>query len=127
MKDIAMKSTIVAGIALAESSVHQRAEPVTIRVGWSSANASIVPVGLAKKDLMPHYGKSYVVEDVHFAGSPAVITGLGTNGVDFGQLAYSSFAFAIENAKMTDLRIVSDVVPRWRRQSLQRQIRRPQR
>ncbi len=84
-------------------------EPVKIRVGWSSANASIIPTGLEKKELMLHYGKSYTVEPVRFGGSPAVITGLGTGDVDFGQLAYSAFAFAIENAKMTDLRIIADV------------------
>jgi|SRR6185437_11372743 len=112
MKEVCMKRIFAAGLALAGiilSNPSRADEPVTIRVGWSSANASIVPVGLAKKDLMRHYGKSYTVEGVRFAGSPAVITGLSTNSVDFGQLAYSSFAFAIENAKMTDLRIVSDV------------------
>jgi sulfonate transport system substrate-binding protein len=97
-----LAACLVATGALAE-------EPLKIRVGWSNANASVIPVGLEKKELMPRNGQTYVVEPVHFQGTPAVVTGLATGDVDIAQLAFSSVAFAILNAKMTDLRVISDV------------------
>ena len=83
-------------------------EPLKIRVAW------VVPVGnwasivYEKKDLMPHYGKSYVVEPVHFQATPPMIQALAAGELEIADLAYSSLALAIENAGMTDLRIIGD-------------------
>lgn len=57
-------------------------EPLKIRVSW------VVPVGnwasivYEKKDLMRHYGKSYVVEPVHFQATPAMITALASGELE---------------------------------------------
>ncbi len=86
-----------------------RAEPVTIKVGWVLMTSSSVPLSLEKMDLLHHYGQSYVIEPVSIRATSAMVTALATGDVNIGTLAYSSLAFAIQNAKLDDLRIVSDV------------------
>jgi NitT/TauT family transport system substrate-binding protein len=86
----------------------QAQQPLKIRIAW------VVPVGnwasilYEKTDLMPHYGKSYEVEPVHFQGTPPMITALAANQIDIADFAYSSLALAIENAGMDDLRVIAD-------------------
>jgi len=94
-------SCLVTGLA--------RAEPVTIKVGWVLMTSSSVPLSLEKKELLHHYGQSYVIEPVSIRATSAMITALGTGDVNVGTLAYSSLAFAIQNARLDDLRIISDV------------------
>jgi NitT/TauT family transport system substrate-binding protein len=83
-------------------------DPITVRVAW------VVPIGnwasmiYEKKDLMTHYGKSYVAEPVHFQSTPQMITALGAGELEIADLAYSTFAISVENAGMTDLRIIAD-------------------
>lgn len=86
-----------------------RAEPVTIKVGWVLMTSSSVPLSLEKKELLHHYGQSYVIEPVSIRATSAMVTALATGDVNVGTLAYSSIAFAIQNAKLNDLRIISDV------------------
>jgi sulfonate transport system substrate-binding protein len=86
-----------------------RAEPVTIKVGWVLMTSTSVPLSLEKKELLHHYGQSYVIEPVNIRATSAMITALGTGDVNVGTLAYSSLAFAIQNAKLNDLRIISDI------------------
>jgi NitT/TauT family transport system substrate-binding protein len=61
-----------------------------------------------KKDVMRHYGRSYTVETVRFQGTPPMITALAAGELDIADLAYSSFALAIQNAGMDDLRVIAD-------------------
>jgi len=82
--------------------------PVKIRIGWIVIPASMGPLVLEKKDILKHFGQSYVAEAIRFEGTPPVITALASGEVDIGPLAFSSFALAIQNAHMDDLRIVSD-------------------
>ena len=83
-------------------------EPIKIRVAW------VIPVGnwasivYEKKDLMRHYGKTYTVEPVHFQATPPMIQALAGGEIEIADLAYSSFALAVENAGMSDLRIIGD-------------------
>jgi NitT/TauT family transport system substrate-binding protein len=91
------------GAALAQA-------PVKIRVGWIVIPASTAPLVLEKKDILKHFGQSYVAETIHFEGTPPVITALAAGEVDIGPLAFSSLALAIQNAHMDDLRIISDEV-----------------
>ena len=84
--------------------------PVKIRVGWVVVPASTAPLVLEKKDILKHYGQSYVAEGTRFAGTPPVINALAAGELDIGPLAFSSFALAIQNAHMDDLRVISDEI-----------------
>ena len=87
-----------------------RAAPVTIRVGWVVVPASSAALVLAKKDLLANFGKSYVAETIHFEGTPPVITALAAGELEIGPLAFSSFALALQNAHMDDLRVICDEI-----------------
>jgi sulfonate transport system substrate-binding protein len=84
------------------------AEPPKIRIGWVVAGANLPSILFAKQGIAQRQGKTYQMEDVHFAGTPQMITALAAGELDIGSLAYSSVALAIENAKMDDLRIIAD-------------------
>jgi NitT/TauT family transport system substrate-binding protein len=83
-------------------------EPLKVRVSW------VVPIGnwasmiYEKKELMKHFGKSYVAEPFHFQSTPQLITALAAGELEIADLAYSTFAISVENAGMTDLRIIAD-------------------
>jgi NitT/TauT family transport system substrate-binding protein len=84
--------------------------PVKIRVGWVVVPASTAPLVLEKKDLLQHFGKSYVAEATRFEGTPPVITALAAGELDIGPLAFSSFGLAIQNAHLDDLRVIADEI-----------------
>jgi len=103
--------TLAAGTALAADRVRPaQAAPVRIRIGWVVVPASSAALVLEKKDLLTHFGKSYVAEAIHFAGTPPVITALAAGELEIGPLAFSSLALAIQNARMDDLRVICDEV-----------------
>jgi sulfonate transport system substrate-binding protein len=85
-----------------------RAEPVTIRLAWVAPVATWGSILLEKKDLAKHLGKSYVLEPVRFQGTPPMITAMATGELEIGNLAYSTFALALQNARMDDLRVIAD-------------------
>ncbi len=86
-----------------------RAEPVKLRIAW------IVPAGDAplalfnKPGIAQHEGKSYTLEFTHMTSTPSMITALASGAIDLVPFAYSSFALAVENAQLKDLRILADV------------------
>jgi len=84
------------------------AEPVKIRVAYVVPVANWAPLLEAKKDLARHWGKSYVMEAVRFQGTPPMITALANNEIEIGDLAYSSFGLAVQNAGLDDLRVIAD-------------------
>src|ERR1700749_1907503 len=84
------------------------AEPGKIRVAWVAPIANWISIWLDKKDLAKHFGKSYVFEPVHFAGTPPMVTAIANNEVEIGDLAYSTLPIAIKNAGMDDIRIIAD-------------------
>ena len=85
-----------------------RAEPVTIRLAWVIPVATWGSILLEKKDLAKHLGQTYVLEPVHFQGTPPMITALANGELEISNLAYSTFALAVQNAKMDDLRVIAD-------------------
>jgi len=85
-----------------------QAEPVKIRLAYVVPVANWAPILEAKKDLAKHWGKSYVMEAVRFAGTPPMITALANNELEIANIAYSSFGLAIQNAGLDDLRIIAD-------------------
>src|SRR5580704_67400 len=103
---------LAASTALASAGRPARAQtaPVKIRVGWVVVPASLAPLILEKKDILKHFGQSYVAEATRFEGTPPVITALASGELDIGPLAFSSFGLAIQNAHMDDLRVISDEI-----------------
>jgi NitT/TauT family transport system substrate-binding protein len=96
---------VAAGMLLAGAA---QAEPVKIRVAYVVPVANWAPMLEAKKDLAKHWGKSYVMEPMRFAGTPPMITALANNEIEIGDLAYSSFGLAVQNAGLDDLRVIAD-------------------
>lgn len=84
------------------------AEPYHLRIGWVVVPADMIPLMFLRPGLAPHAGKTYVPELIHFSGTPTEMTALATGGLDVAALAYSTFAFGIENAGMADLRVIAD-------------------
>jgi sulfonate transport system substrate-binding protein len=96
-----------AALAIAISGA-RAAEPLVIRDGWVVMSADAVPLVFEKPDILKHYGKSYTVDAIHFQGTSPQITALATGELDIAVLAYSSFALAIENGHLDDLRVIAD-------------------
>ena len=84
------------------------AEPIKIRNSWVAPVTNWASIWLEKKDLAKHFGQSYVMEPVHFAGTPPMITALANNELEISNLAYSTLGIAIGNAGLSDLRIIAD-------------------
>ncbi len=84
------------------------ADPVKIRIAYVVPVSNWPSILLEKQDLGRHLGKSYTLEPTRYAGTPQMITALATGDLDIGNLAYSSLALAIQNAGMTDLRVITD-------------------
>jgi sulfonate transport system substrate-binding protein len=98
----------VCALGLLGTSAAQSAEPVKIRMSWVAPLANWASVVLEKKDLMKNLGKSYTLETVRYQGTPQMITAIANNELEVASLAYSSLAIAIENAGLTDLRVIAD-------------------
>jgi NitT/TauT family transport system substrate-binding protein len=94
-----------------------RAEPLKIRIGWIVTPAELTPYMFAKDGIAVHNGVSYVLEPVHFQGTSLEVTAVEAGELDIAPFGSSSFAIAVENAGMKDLRIladeVQDGVPGW--------------
>jgi len=103
-------AALVVGALLALTGAANAADPVKIRYGWIVLPASWGPILLEKKDLMTNFGKTYVAETYHFAGSSPMVTALASRDIELVQLNFASLAAAIENAGLTDLRIIADEV-----------------
>lgn len=101
---------VLAGmIALALLAPDARAEPPAVRLAWSVMPGELAPVIFATKpDLAPHNGKTYAFAPVHITASPQMIQGLAANEIDIAAFAFSSFPLAVQNAGMTDLRVIAD-------------------
>ncbi len=108
MMTLGLRRAACAAIAVGMMTGLARAEPLTIRAGWGNTPSAMTPIIFARPELLRHYGKSYTLTPIHFAGSAPEITALATGDIDIATLAPSSLALAIENAKLTDLRVIGD-------------------
>lgn len=99
---IAVTAILAANVATAS------ADPLNIRVAWVVVPNNLPPIMFAKPGIARHQGQSYAMEAIHFSGTPQMISAFGANEIDIALLAYSSLAVAIENAGMTDLRVIAD-------------------
>jgi len=85
------------------------AEPVKLRIGWVVAGADAPFQLFGPKGVAVHENVTYAIEGIHFNGTPTMISALATGDIDLAPLAYSSFPLAVQNARMDDLRVISDV------------------
>ena len=85
-----------------------RAEPLLIRNSYVVPVSNWEPMIVEKKDLAKHWGKSYTMEAVRYQGTPPMITALANGELEIANLAYSTLGIAIENAGISDLRVISD-------------------
>jgi sulfonate transport system substrate-binding protein len=84
------------------------ADPLKIRLGIQATPDKFLPMSLHRTDITPHAGKEYDVEFVRFTASSIEVTALATGDIDLATLGFSSFGIAIENARMSDLRVVAE-------------------
>lgn len=84
------------------------ADPLKIRVAWIVPASNIASILFAKPGVALHLGQSYVMEPVHFQGTPPMVTALAVDDLDVAVLGYSSLDLAVQNAGMDDLRIIAD-------------------
>jgi len=107
---LAAAFSILGGAASARA---QSAGPLPIRIAWTVTPGQLIPLlgELAKRhpELMPHQGKSYAAEAVHFNGSTQQITAMAAGELEVAAFAPSSLALAVTNAHL-DMRVVSDVI-----------------
>jgi sulfonate transport system substrate-binding protein len=85
-----------------------QADPVKIRAPWVATPASLIPILFAKDGIAKHKGVSYDFEPIFFSASPTEITALAAGEIEIGTINFSSFPIAVENAGLTDLKIIAD-------------------
>lgn len=100
--------SIAAGVLLAVAARPAVADPVIIRSGYTVIVSGFSPLLLEKKDLMRHFGQSYVLEPRHFQSTSLELTALASGEADIVSLGYSTIAVAVLNAHLNDVRVVAD-------------------
>lgn len=103
-----LRASLILAMALLLGAPVSRAAPVLIRAAWIATPASLLPILFANKSLAKHDGVTYKFEPIHFQGSPAEITAIAAGQIEIATLNFASFPLAVENAGMTDLRIICD-------------------
>jgi len=103
----AFSALLLAG-ALAGAAGARAAEPLTIRHGWVSMANVLSPVVFDNKAVLRHYGTSYVIEPIHFAGTTPQLQALAAGEVDIVTFGNSTILAAVQNARMEDIRIIAD-------------------
>lgn len=96
----------VAAFGMASAS----AEPVKIRISWAVAPAHLTPlIPHAPAGVYRHYGKSYVVEPIHIAGSGPALQALAAGELQMGGLSAQALVLGATRAKL-DLRVVAELM-----------------
>jgi sulfonate transport system substrate-binding protein len=101
---------VLAGVLLALAIGPAGAEPVKIRIGWTSVPVELAPVAFENKAVLKHLGQSYTIELLHFAGSGPLVTAFAAGEVEIGALSPPAFGNAIVSAGLKDLRVVADII-----------------
>src|SRR5215831_4266693 len=104
------RASALAVLALSIGLVPLCAEPLKIRIGWIGAPGQLVPFMFAKQGLAKHLGQSYTFEPLHFSASPLQISALAAGELEIATLGFSSIAFAVQNAGISDIRVIADEI-----------------
>lgn len=95
----------VATAAMASSAA---ADPLKIRQGYGNAPGAMAPIVFEKQDLLKHYGKTYTVEFTRFGGASPQMTAFAAGELDMANFAFANLGMAVINARLEDVRILSD-------------------
>ena len=86
------------------------AEPLKIRISWAVTPAHLTPlIPHAPAGVYRHYGKSYVVEPIHIAGSGPALQALAAGELHMGGLSAQALVLGATRAKL-DLRVVAQLM-----------------
>jgi NitT/TauT family transport system substrate-binding protein len=99
-------SAALLALVIAAAAPSARAEPVTIKAAWAAVPGQMFPILMQMKNVLVHYGKSYTVEAIRAPGSGPQTTALATGDISLAYFAPAAFALAIQNAHMSDLRLI---------------------
>lgn len=83
-------------------------ETLTIRHGYVGLDNGLSPTVFEKRSILRHYGQSYTVEALHFAGTTPELQALAAGEVDIITCGFSTLAAAVLNAHMDDIRVIGD-------------------
>jgi sulfonate transport system substrate-binding protein len=86
----------------------QAQQPVKIRIAWVVPVANSPTILYEIPSILKHKGKSYDIDLVRFQGTPPMIQAMGAGELDIALFAFSTFAIAVQNANMQDLRVIAD-------------------
>src|SRR5215471_1479458 len=84
-----------------------QAEPVRLRVSWAVAPAQFTPLIVAT-GVTRHHGNSYILEAMRTPSSAVSLQAIGIGELELATFTFTQLGPAIQNAGMTDLRIVGD-------------------
>ncbi|MGV6876491.1 ABC transporter substrate-binding protein [Pseudochelatococcus sp. B33] len=104
-----MRLSFAALAALIGWSAVAHAQPVNIRIGWSTMPGHLIPVLYSKPDILKHYGTSYTVEPIRFRGSSPQISAMAAGEIDMGAFGALVLALAVNNARQ-DVKVVADII-----------------
>ncbi|MGH6988717.1 MAG: ABC transporter substrate-binding protein [Stellaceae bacterium] len=99
---------LLLGLGLVGAPGAGAATPVNIRAAFVVPVANIGSILFAKKGVAKYLGKTYTLDMIHFRGTTTQINALATGNLDLGLLGFTSLPLAIENAHLTDLRVIID-------------------
>lgn len=85
-------------------------EPLKLRVGWAVAPAQLTPILFEHPGVAKHNGRSYVLEAQRHAGSSVGMAALAAGEVEIVPMIFTTLGPAIQNAGLTDLRIIADEI-----------------
>jgi sulfonate transport system substrate-binding protein len=99
---------LVGAAALAFVGGAAQAEPLKIRLSYVVPVSNWATILFLKPELAPHLNKSYTFEPMHFQNSSLTVQGLAAGEIDIANIGFTTFPLAVENADMTDARIIAD-------------------
>ncbi len=99
---------VLAAAVIAAGLSSARAEPVKIRLGYGEVPGVISPLLFVKKDILKHYGKSYVVDAMYFQATSVALQAMAAKELDISYIAFSSLGIAIQNGGL-DIKVISDL------------------
>jgi sulfonate transport system substrate-binding protein len=99
---------IVAAAALAAGLSAASAEPLQIRLSFIVPVANWATMLFKTPGLARHLGTSYTFQAVHYNNTTSLPIALAANELEIANFGFSSLPIAINNAGMSDLRIIAD-------------------